>query len=277
MTLAAFVDLDGTLIFSRRAVQEWDAADCDAEEYRSVDFLEGEPRAWISSRTAELLERLQRQTAMIPATARSVAQYQRLMLFSRPSENAITTNGGTILVNGAPHPEWEEHVARLWGNQCAHPSEIADALRGHRSLVRDGRLVVVTSPDAYGAVESEAALRDLVDGLGWRVERDGRRTYLTPGPLSKMQAASWLLGRMDASRWAAVGDSMLDLSLLLAADVGFVPAHGELARVTILPPHIRRTTRFGSQAAEQVCEWILELSESDLAAPRRRFHHARAH
>lgn len=96
-----FSDLDGTLIFSASRKQPGDIV-CEYKDNREISC--------ITKRQAELLPGL----AIIPVTTRSIEQYRRIRFPEGFSpEYALTDNGGTLLVNGVPDPEWARRTMRL--------------------------------------------------------------------------------------------------------------------------------------------------------------------
>lgn len=89
-----FSDLDGTLIFSASRKQPGDIV-CEYKDNREISC--------ITKRQAELLPGL----AIVPVTTRSIEQYRRIRFPEGFSpEYALTDNGGTLLVNGVPDPDW---------------------------------------------------------------------------------------------------------------------------------------------------------------------------
>lgn len=96
-----FSDLDGTLIFSASRKQPGDIV-CEYKDNREISC--------ITKRQAELLPGL----TIIPVTTRSIEQYRRIRFPEGFSpEYALTDNGGTLLVNGVPDPEWARRTMRL--------------------------------------------------------------------------------------------------------------------------------------------------------------------
>ena len=95
-----FSDLDGTLIFSASRKQPGDIV-CEYKDNREISC--------ITKRQAELLPGLE----IIPVTTRSIEQYRRIRFPEGFSpEYALTDNGGTLLVNGVPDPDWARRTMR---------------------------------------------------------------------------------------------------------------------------------------------------------------------
>ena len=92
-------DLDRTLIYSRRFL------DAAGPGRRCVEVYEGEEISFMTENAVALLTDLVAKNVVIPATTRTVAQYRRITLAGAPYRFAVTSNGGTILVDGMPDQE----------------------------------------------------------------------------------------------------------------------------------------------------------------------------
>lgn len=91
----------------------------------------------------------------------------------------------------------------------------------------------------------------------------GRKIYAVPAPLTKSAAMHEVARRIGATRTLAAGDSLLDADLLLAADLGWRPGHGELADEGWRAPHVVALEERGGAAGRRSCagSWRLPLRE----------------
>lgn len=98
---------------------------------------------------------------------------------------------------------------------------------------------------------------------GWTVSLQGRKIYAVPVPLTKSAAMNEVARRSGATRTLAAGDSLLDADLLLAADLGWRPGHGELAENDWRAPHVVALEERGGAAGRRSCagSWRLPLRE----------------
>ena len=211
-----FSDLDGTLIFSASRKRPGDIV---------CEYKDGAEISCITRRQADLLPGLE----VIPVTTRSVEQYRRICFPEGFSpEYALTDNGGTLLVNGFPDPEWTAHTARLV-RECAGELERCRGVLEHDSgrsfeiRMVDGMFLFTKSADP------ENTLRKLneVSGAAVRCFATGAKVYALPAGLCKGAAVRRLAGRLaeqrGSGRMICAGDSAMDIPMLNAADAAVFP------------------------------------------------------
>ena len=92
---------------------------------------------------------------------------------------------------------------------------------------------------------------------GWTVSLQGRKIYAVPKPLTKSAAVREVARRTGADLTLAAGDSLLDADLLLAADRGWRPGHGELADAGWTAPPITALPERGVAAGERILREFL--------------------
>jgi hypothetical protein len=90
----------------------------------------------------------------------------------------------------------------------------------------------------------------------WRTSLQGRKLYWVPESLTKSAAVLEVAQRMHADRVLAAGDSLLDVDMLLAADRGIHPRHGELWEQGWSAPTVSCTDSAGVLAGEQIVRWF---------------------
>jgi hypothetical protein len=195
----------------------------------------------------------------VPATTRTPEQYRRVRLPGGPPRYAVCANGGHLLVDGDSDPEWREQVrSRLAA--CAPLDEVRERLRTSSS---DGDWVlkrrVADGLFAYLVVDRERLPMTWVKELaawaeprGWTVSLQGRKLYAVPGSLTKSAAVAEVARRTGATRIHAAGDSLLDADMLLAADGGWIPGHGELADSGWSAAHVTGLVERGVAAGERI-------------------------
>ena len=268
MTVLAATDLDRTLIYSRRA-RELGADDARAV---CVEVHDGKQVSFMTAAAADTLVDLAARTTLVPVTTRILDQYRRVQLPGPPPRYAVVANGGVLLVDGAPDRGWARYVQHslatsvpldeVWthvGNLC-HP-EFTVKLRNASNLfcyavVRPARL-----PEGFVAdLSAWAAER------GWRTSLQGRKLYWVPERLTKSAAVAEVAARVAAGHVLAAGDSLLDVDLLLGADRGIHPAHGELHDQGWSAPHVTSTTASGIAAGAEIVNWFSVAAESAVRA-----------
>ena len=122
---------------------------------------------------------------------------------------------------------------------------------------------------AYLVVERELLPEDWVKELaawaenrGWTVSLQGRKIYAVPKPLTKSAAVREVARRTGADLTLAAGDSLLDADLLLAADRGWRPGHGELADAGWTAPADHRAAGAGCAAGERILREFLRTART---------------
>ena len=269
-------DLDRTLIYSPRALA-LDMADEDAPRLLTVEVHHGKPLSFMTERCAELLTALIAAAEFVPVTTRTRAQYQRVHLPGPvpgwTPRYAICANGGHLLVDGVTDEDWHAQIQGTLAQNCAPLEEIVH----HLALEADPEWTlkrrVAEDLFAYLVVERELLppgwveeLTGWADGRGYTVSLQGRKIYLVPQPLTKSTALAEVERRTGAATVLTAGDSLLDAELLLAADAGFRPGHGELADSGWQAPGVTALTEVGVAAGEEIVRRLLARVQAPVPA-----------
>lgn len=204
--LILFSDLDGTLIFSAKRKQVGDIV---------VEFKDGKPVSCVTARQAEFFRTIRN---IIPVTTRSIEQYRRIDFakFGFEPKYALCGNGGTLLVDGVADKSWAE-----WSSGIFQESE--DELRHCRCLLEcdpartfEVRLVDGLFLFTKSSKPSET-IKLLGEGRSCECFHTGEKVYVIPKKLNKGAAVKRLAKRLGLSEFAAAGDSLMDVSMLNAA------------------------------------------------------------
>ncbi len=266
-------DLDRTMIYSERA------AGTHTGPLVCVEYYQGGPLTFMTERAVAQLTALAARAVVVPTTTRTIAQYSRISLPGAPFRYAINANGGNIIVDGTPDPQWRARVeAEIAANSIPlHQisSEIESRLdESWVTLVRSPEelfhyIVVCPElvPDGFLA-DWTAWCRD----RGWMVSQQGRKIYTTPLTLCKSRAVAEVRARLladgtldEQAAVLAAGDGALDAEMLMAADRAIRPRHGELEQLDFRHPRLTVTTASEIGASEEILDWFAAQS---LAADR---------
>ncbi|MEU9122383.1 HAD family hydrolase [Streptomyces sp. NPDC048506] len=251
-------DLDRTLIYSAAALS-LAMPDAEAPRLLCVETYEHQPLSYMTEAAAELLADLAGSTTFVPTTTRTREQYRRIHLPGPAPEFAICANGGHLLVHGESDPDWQRTVTERIATQCAPLEEVRTHLvrTADPSWLRKER--AAEDLFAYLVVERpllpDTWVKDLTgwaEERGWTVSLQGRKIYAVPQPLTKSAAVAEVARRTGATEVLAAGDSLLDADLLLAADRGWRPGHGELADSGWQAPHVTALDERGAAAGEEI-------------------------
>lgn len=256
-------DLDRTLVYSTAALA-LAMPDEHAPRLLCVEVHEARPLSFMTETAGMLVAQLADTARFVPTTTRTRKQYRRISLPGRTPRYAICANGGHLLVDGRTDHDWNAEMRRrLDGNcaplpeVCAHLAATADPLWLRKERIAEDLF-------AYLVVERERLpegwVKDLAawaQPLGWTVSLQGRKIYAVPRPLTKSAALAEVVRRTGARQVLAAGDSLLDTDLLLAADAGWTPGHGELADTGWTAPHVTALGTVGVAAGEEILRRML--------------------
>ncbi|MDG9714690.1 HAD family hydrolase [Streptomyces sp. DH10] len=265
-------DLDRTLIYSAAALA-LTMPDARAPRLLCVEVHESRPLSYMTETAAQLLTDLGDRAVFVPTTTRTRKQYLRINLPGPAPTYAICANGGHILVDGVSDPGWHATVTARLAEQCAPLAEVQEHLLRAADPVWVRKHRVADDLFAYLVVERELLDEEWVKELavwaenrGWTVSLQGRKIYAVPKPLTKSAAMREVARRTGADLTLAAGDSLLDADLLLAADQGWRPGHGELADSDWTAPAVRALPERGVLAGERI---LRELLRAAAAGPGR--------
>ncbi|CAM4396770.1 HAD family hydrolase [Paenibacillus tarimensis] len=262
-------DLDQTLIYSERS-----KGSISLDDMVPVELFQGRHISYMTRAAAARLRELNELAPFVPVTARTPEQYHRIFAFREwvIPEYVIVSNGGNVLINGEIDQEWDSLVRQAVREGCSEQGEIqemfqriADDSWVQSSTLCDGLFYsIVVERDKLPAEKIDSFRKELA-AHGWSYSLQGRKIYLVPEQVSKGAALVYVKEKLGESRVLAAGDSLLDESLLLAADTAFAPSHGELKRQYNEHSHIVFTRRTGAEAAEEILEACLDVARSQFS------------
>ncbi|MFF5145196.1 HAD family hydrolase [Streptomyces sp. NPDC013157] len=264
MAVLVASDLDRTLIYSAGALA-LTMPDARAPRLLCVEVHESRPLSYLTETAARLLTELGDAAVFVPTTTRTRKQYERINLPGPAPRYAICANGGHLLVDGVSDGDWHGRVLARLADECAPLDEVRAYLTEHADPVWLRKQRVAEDLFAYLVVERELLPEEWVKSLavwaenrGWTVSLQGRKIYAVPKPLTKSAAMREVARRTGAELTLAAGDSLLDADLLLAADRGWRPGHGELADAGWAGPAIAALPERGVLAGERILREFLK-------------------
>lgn len=222
-------DLDRTIIHSSKFLNNsiMDSIQCvESDGIQNISFI--------------LTEALQVQQALsefihfVPVTTRSRVLFDRIRIF-KDIDYAIIENGATILYRGEVLSTWEHQIKQYllegdFSRKLSRADELLTDLhyseRGSVSHIGDKFVMCKTDcPD-----EMERCLSEELNKDDFHYTIQGRKVYVIPRGITKENAVSFLEGILETTYTFASGDGMLDLGMLLQADVAYVPSDAELLK-----------------------------------------------
>jgi hypothetical protein len=261
-------DLDRTMIYSVAAM--------DVRDVECVEYLDGQPLSFMTTKAARLLRALAAETVIVPTTTRTVEQFRRIDLPGGPWRYAITSNGGNILVDGEPDIDWRRRVD---DEVTAAGAPLAEVLGELRSRCDSSWVLKERTADdlfCYLVVDLDAMPPTFVPEWstwcaerGWGVSQQGRKVYSMPGAVCKSTAVAEVKRRLVAEGFIrsdelviAAGDGALDAEMLVAADRAARPRHGELESLGWQRDNLFVTRSSGGAAAEELLRWMFDTTDS---------------
>ena len=96
--------------------------------------------------------------------------------------------------------------------------------------------------------------------IGWRMFLHGRKLYVLPIQLNKALAVAHLQSYVDYDMHVAAGDSLMDYDMLMQADIGYSPTHGELFDKQGNDSKVTWLKEQGAASTEELLSHLLEMT-----------------
>ncbi|TGE37917.1 haloacid dehalogenase [Desulfosporosinus fructosivorans] len=259
-------DLDQTLIYSHKT---FISKEID-EQIRPVERLDDRFISYMTQNALNALKEIAQKALFVPVTTRTKLQYQRINFLSYgiTHQYAVTSNGGTIFSEGVEDSDWSRLVIE-GRDKCLAAQDLIKKFEeiSHSSWVLKDSGKMADELFYYCLIDREkipvtelAAFKLWARENNWELSIQGRKLYLVPLNVNKKAAILYIKEKEGISCVVAAGDSLLDLDMLKAADLGLAPAHGELYSLHIQGKSglekIKFTQKSGIEAAEEILESI---------------------
>jgi hydroxymethylpyrimidine pyrophosphatase-like HAD family hydrolase len=256
-------DLDQTLIYSHRHIEEKE----ESFPIRPVEILNEKIISYMTERAIENLRGLMEKIIFIPVTTRTISQYQRVSIFSQELQPkyAVTSNGGNILVGGNVDETWNRSIHKKISDTSLSKEEV---MIEFEKLAHDSWFKKKFMADDlfyYCIIDREKLPLDEIyefgkwlSSNGWDLSLQGRKIYLIPSVVNKRDAILHIKERENGQLLISSGDSLLDMSLLLASDHALIPAHGEVYSLQ-KNQGISFTKTNGIVAAEEILQYVEKI------------------
>jgi hydroxymethylpyrimidine pyrophosphatase-like HAD family hydrolase len=255
-------DLDRTLIYSDKMMKTYPVEG----EVRPVEFKNEKAISFMSQHSIDLLQRFNDEHLFVPVTTRAIYQYERIHTITKTfkPKYAITSNGGNILIDGQQDKEWNHLIQQKISQTSLHHEDLLKAFTEIRHdswveeefYVDDLFYVFYVNKEKIPHEELAAFEKELFE-MGWRVFLHGRKLNVLPVHVNKALAVQHVKSFVDYDIHVAAGDSILDYDMLIGANIGYSPTHGELFKVQENDSKVTWLTYKGTAATEELIRNLL--------------------
>ena len=266
-------DLDRTLIYSSRMIESYPVLG----SIREVEVKAGKTISYMSEQAIELLKNFHREHLFIPVTTRAVHQYKRIELFQDEIQPkyAITSNGGTILIDGKVDEEWKKILHKRISQSSILENDVLKLFTQlrHSSWVEsehyiDQSFFMFRVRREYMPTDEIAQFGDLLMLKGWKLYVHGPKLYFLPTHLTKANAINHIKQYIDFDLQIAAGDSIMDYDMLTSSRISYSFKHGDLFTEKGYDQHIRWIQQLGIHASEELLFNVLQYSTGETVLKR---------
>jgi len=216
-------DLDNTMIFSHRTIAG------NKDMFHCVERYQGREITYMTFSAVQKLKFLMNRMLVIPATTRSLTQFNRVHLF-QDTKYAIIDNGGVILHNGRIDPSWDNHVNTILNRydfeKVYHVFTTLPTLLSSPKII-DEKFIFAKVDDIDSC---KKVLKYELDTKIWQLSFQGKKVYAIPAEITKGNALKYINEYLlnENQTTIAAGDSNLDISMLEYSNYGIIPSDCEL-------------------------------------------------
>ncbi len=210
-------DLDNTIIYSYKQ-------DIGSDKI-NVELYQGREISFITSKTFQLLQKLNEKVLIVPTTTRTLEQYNRINLGLGTFKYALACNGGVLLENGVENIQWYNTSRALVDSSQQQLNKAVELLENEPNRTFEVRnlrelFVFTKSSNPQQTVEM---LRNSLDTEILDVFYNGVKVYAVPKVLNKGKGVKRLQKMLGADTVITAGDSEFDIPMLNIADLALVP------------------------------------------------------
>lgn len=251
-----FSDLDRTLIFSKKFLQEG----------KTPVLVEKKGEQAISYMTEEavsLLEQIREECTFIPVSTRTYETMTRIgFIHEDMPEWMICDNGAHIYHKGQRVQEWEDHIQSKRAELKTTVQELENTMR---YLFADrGLKATFNIEDLYLMVKFEEMTSEVRQSLeilnlslrkkGYRLDINSRKAYLLPDYIRKEDAVRFLISSHGWQFTISAGDSHMDKDMLKETLYAIAPKHKSFP-----DDFMHVTERKGMKAGEETLHYVQHL------------------
>lgn len=259
-------DLDRTLIYSKKLIEDRD------KDVVLVEKYEGKDLSFMKRQVINKLMDMQNQNKIlfIPVTTRTIDQYNRIFIMSEKIKPfyAVVSNGGNILINGQKDRQWREIINKKINKIIDHSLVKKKFLESFtcdkwiRKIVLRDEIFYSVHFDNKELINHEELrkFKKWAYENEWDISLQSKKLYIVPKCVNKWDALLYIKEKENKSKIISAGDSYLDYPILINADYPICAAHGELKYLMknneIEQGHISITKESGIKASEEIIQRV---------------------
>lgn len=209
-------DLDKTLIFSHN---------CMSSDNYCVEYKGDKPLSYMTQAGALKFKKISDHIKIIPVTARSREQYDRIKFpYEVKPDMAVICNGADILINSKIDPHWHDISARIAAecdNEFSKSRQLLESISDRYFDIRivDGAFLFTK---CHNSKQIQQLLMNTVHNLETDVLTNGDKLYVIPKKINKGLAVDRIRQMYHDEVIIAAGDSLFDVSMLNKADLAII-------------------------------------------------------
>lgn len=256
MSKLFFTDLDRTIIFSKRFVDD------DTEKLIPVERNGERIISYMTPEAHNLLRIIHKHSAFIPVTARKLDEILRIgFVKDMLPEWMICESGRVIYHKGERLAEWDDIIE---SNTVSLGESVALAQKLFRQILEekhDCRVWNINDEMIMAKTDGlpEEAFNDLREReeqfrkYGCILFLQQRKAYLIPSFISKANAVKYLTQKLNLRTTVSAGDADMDAGMFEVTTHSVAPAHHTIqSRLNTV------TMSTGLEAGESILEYALE-------------------
>jgi hydroxymethylpyrimidine pyrophosphatase-like HAD family hydrolase len=258
-------DLDRTLIYSKSMMKKYPIHNA----VTAIEYKEDEAIGFMSQHSIDLLKQLHEKHLFVPVTTRAIYQYERIVAFQQwiQPKYAITSNGGTILVDGKQDVAWDLLVRKKVAATSLPKEDLLQVfaeIRNEQWVEKEhyiDELFYMFHVNRHCIPYQELiGFEKRIIEIGWRMFLHGRKLYILPIQLNKAFAVAHLQNYVEYDMHVAAGDSLMDYEMLTQAAIGYSPTHGELFEMQGNDSKVTWLKEQGAASTEELLSHLLEMT-----------------
>lgn len=252
-------DLDGTLIYSQRYLNELNLTNL------CVEYYQEKPLSFMTAKAFEDLGILSNLIHFVPITSRTQMQLERIQLPDHQFD--LFENGMRLLVNGIEDSTWHDERLKECKKNGISKEEVADGLLEILSnfspdisidnsirFLASGNFIFIKGSVFENPYMLFEEIISYSKKIGWKTDVQASKLYVYHPLADKSVGALKFREKMKAKILITAGNADTDAELVKSASIGFIPNN---ALLKLQDESVITTDNEGVRAGEEIIAKIL--------------------